>query len=147
MKQSHIIRLIMILSFLLVTKVSFASINLGGGTLKPRGRLTLSLQKLKTYMTYDIVCHVNDDNQQHNPVVMSLFPVGHAFWDLVSLNHGKNRETDLGIWQYRLPQATNTFTIYDVNVSSSKNTFLGFQNADRQNAIAINNCQAVATAW
>ena len=135
------------LALLLATSVTIAAptssdIHLGGGKLNPTQQLKISLNTLVPNIAYDVTCHVTDQNNPKNKVILSTqteYTSG-AVGEFV-LN-GKDLGTATWSVQYQLPQTDNYF------VGTSLYNFCGslnFTNTDQNDPVDID-CSATAVS-
>lgn len=110
-----------------------SSISLGGGTVSPRETLTISLDKLVSVGSYNIVCQITDNNNDKNKVMM-LFSVANSIAG-VQLN---GRYIGATPAQSKLNK-TNTVVFPEI---ASRYGSLMFSNMDQDDSVKVESCVA-----
>lgn len=113
----------------------------GGGTLKPRESLSISLDKLVAGGSYHVTCKITDPNNQKNKVSLvvsdydSMSPMGGG---RIVVNGSEISSG--GRAQVELSQVSNVVEFFNV----WQNNYLSFTNLDQDDSVTISDCVAVA---
>lgn len=144
MKRTLISTLLVLGAATAIAAPANSNIPLTGGSIAPKGTLSISLNQLVQNINYNVTCTINDPNNASNPVISAISAIlGQGNQQLGNI-YFNGKQVGMGTAQAQLPGVNTTVLMNGVITSQPSAGDIYIQNADTTDAISVSNCVAIA---